>query len=142
MFTLSHPVLFHQTDAAGFVHFAHYYHWMEQTEHAFLHSLGVPVWQGQEGFGWPRLQASCQFKAPIRYGDTVQVHLTLARLDPPSGTVGYHFTFTVASACVATGQLEVAYVYLPAAKRRPLPAPLVHYASLSGLVSGPAHDLA
>lgn len=72
-------VEFAETDMAGIVHFANFFRWMESAEHAFLRSLGFSV-HGvhSEGVaGWPRVSVECEYRAPLRFEQEVEVALTV-----------------------------------------------------------------
>lgn len=75
-------VEFAETDAAGIVHFAVFFRWMEAAEHAFLRSLDLPILsrEDEREHGWPRVRAQCAYHAPVRFGDTVHVHLAVKEL--------------------------------------------------------------
>lgn len=76
-FKTTRRVAFRETDAAGIVHFANFFVWMEDTEHAFFRSLGFSIHEGTEGHhvGWPRVGARCEFSAPLNFEDEIEVHL-------------------------------------------------------------------
>lgn len=76
-FRLNRIVEFGETDMAGIMHFSNFFHWMEACETAFYRSLGLPLISFVPGqvVGWPRVSASCQYKAPLRFNDTVEVRL-------------------------------------------------------------------
>lgn len=78
-FSVVRPVEFAETDMAGIVHFSNYFKWMESCESAFLRSLGVPLIDFVPGqaVGWPRVSARCDYRAPLRFGDSVEVRLTV-----------------------------------------------------------------
>jgi acyl-CoA thioesterase FadM len=50
---------------------------METVEHAFWRSLGTSVVMTQfdPPLGWPRVHAACDYKRPLRFEDTVEMHL-------------------------------------------------------------------
>ena len=50
------------------------------AEHEFFRSLGLAVHaSAPEGMhGWARVHASCDYSAPLRYQDEVEVHLVVA----------------------------------------------------------------
>ena len=87
-FTLRHRVEFADTDMAGIIHFSSYFRYMEVTEHAFFRSLGLSV-VGTEGIGWPRVEVSCEYRAPLRFEDEVVVQLTV--LEKKSKSLTYQF---------------------------------------------------
>lgn len=92
-YVLQRELAFHETDMAGIAHFSNFFRWMEMTEHAFLKSLSIaPVTQEAERFwGWPRVRASCEYHAPIRFGDRFECHLFVKEIKQKS--VVYFFRF-------------------------------------------------
>lgn len=75
-------IQFSDTDMAGIVHFANFFRFMERTEHAFFRSLGLGIVERaehhevhEERVGWPRVHASCDFFAPLRFEDEVEIEL-------------------------------------------------------------------
>jgi YbgC/YbaW family acyl-CoA thioester hydrolase len=91
-FKMTHRVEFAETDMAGLVHFANYLRYMEVTEHAFLRTLGLSIAMEQkQGVGWPRVHASCDYAAPLRFEDEVEVHLKVREKKEKSLT--YDFLF-------------------------------------------------
>jgi len=84
---------FAETDMAGVMHFANFFRHMEATEHAFLFSLGYCMHR-QEGaltWGWPRVEATCTYVAPLKYGDTAEIHLLVAAMTEKSVTYSFAF---------------------------------------------------
>ena len=79
-FKIVQRVEFSDTDMAGIVHYANFFRYMDAAEHAFFRSLGFSIWtQGTEPpVGWPRVQAQCDFKHPLRFEDEVEVHLLVS----------------------------------------------------------------
>jgi acyl-CoA thioester hydrolase len=76
-------VAFSETDAAGIVHFATFFRYMEDCEHAFLRSLGVSVHVAEPGGGFrgfPRVKAHCEYFRPLHFEDEVEVALFLEEL--------------------------------------------------------------
>jgi acyl-CoA thioester hydrolase len=92
-FRMRHRVEFAHTDMAGIVHFANFFRYMENTEHAFFRSLGFSIHTEIDGsaFGWPRVKASCDYKQPLRFEEEVEVHLLVRAKKPKSLT--YEFVF-------------------------------------------------
>lgn len=76
-FSLTRTVEFAETDMAGIMHFSNYFRWMEACETGFLRSLGLPLVSFVPGqvVGWPRVSAKCDYRAPLRFGDTVEVRV-------------------------------------------------------------------
>lgn len=93
-FSITRRVDFHETDAAGIMHFSNFYRWMEVCEHEWFRALGLPMMSTTpEGvrLGWPRREASCGFVRPLRCGDVVRV--TGSILEVGNTSVGFEFVF-------------------------------------------------
>ena len=120
-FKITRRVEFFETDMAGIMHFSNYFRMMEAAEHAFFRSLGFSIHDTAEGatLGWPRVSVTCDFRAPLRFEDEVEIHLLVS--DVRSRSIRYQFIFrkpadgsevargTIAAVCVtldkATGKL-------------------------------------
>lgn len=92
-FRMTHRVQFSETDMAGIVHFANYFRYMEVTEHAFLRSIGCSVHMkdGDRTVGWPRVSVSCDYRAPLRFEDEVEVQLLVR--EKKEKALRYEFIF-------------------------------------------------
>jgi YbgC/YbaW family acyl-CoA thioester hydrolase len=104
-FRSTRQVEFHETDMAGMVHFAVFFTWMEEVEHAFMRSLDITVFHTDRGrvFTWPRVAASCEYVRPVRLTDTIEQHLRVERRGTKSLTYGV--TFYHEGAVCARGQV-------------------------------------
>lgn len=78
-FSLRHRIAFSETDMAGIVHFSNFFRYMELAEDAFFRQLGQELIHREEGqvHGWPRVRASCDYKAPISFGEDVEIVLSV-----------------------------------------------------------------
>ncbi len=78
---------------AGIMHFSNFFRYMESAEHAFLRSRGLSV--DLKGFGpglcLPRVHAECDYLAPLRFEDEVEIRLRVARKTRRS--LEYEFRF-------------------------------------------------
>ncbi|MFM9962456.1 MAG: acyl-CoA thioesterase [Planctomycetaceae bacterium] len=100
-------VEFADTDMAGIIHFANYYKYMEEAEHAFFRSLGLSIMQPQmDGsvIGWPRVSASCSFEAPAYFEDQLEVRLNVVRKGVKS--LNYAIEFWRGETRLAHGRLK------------------------------------
>lgn len=81
-FTIRRQVEFSETDMAGIVHFSNYFRWVEAAESALFQSLKEPLIVSGKNHvqGWPRVRASCEYKAPISFQDTVEIELVVKAL--------------------------------------------------------------
>ena len=79
-FVCTERVQFSDTDMAGIMHFSNFFKFMERAEHAFFRSLELSVWDApkdpsEQRVGWPRVHASCDFHAPLRFEEEARVEL-------------------------------------------------------------------
>ena len=90
-YTTTRRVEFAETDMAGIMHFSNFYRWMETVEHEFFRSLGLSIHMQVNGqsIGWPRLEASCKFKSPLKFEETATIHLEIEEITDK--TVTYRF---------------------------------------------------
>jgi acyl-CoA thioester hydrolase len=137
-FVAQHRVEFFETDLAGIVHFANYYRFMEQAEHAFFRSLELKIHGNlPDGtvFGWPRVSATCSFKSPAYYEDLLDVGITIARLTSRSLTTGYEIRR--GDQLLAIGEMKTAYCIIPAgAKLESAEIPADDFDRLSEFMNG------
>jgi YbgC/YbaW family acyl-CoA thioester hydrolase len=106
-------VEFSDTDMAGIMHFSNFFRFMEAAEHGFFRSLGFSIHTtNPEPLGWPRVHADCDFRAPLRFEDSVEVRLLVREKREKS--LGYSFIFRKLNADppaeVARGTLTVVCV--------------------------------
>lgn len=106
-FITTRRVEFADTDMAGIIHFANYYRYMEEAEHAFFRSLGLSIMQSQPDgsvIGWPRVAASCSFEAPAYFEDVLEVRLNVVRKGIKS--LNYEIEFWRGEMRLAHGKLK------------------------------------
>ena len=123
-FKATRRVEFSDTDLAGIVHFSRFFIYMESVEHEFLRSLGTSVVTEYKGdrIGWPRMSASCDYKAPAFFEDELEIVLRIERKGNKSLTYG--FTFMRDEVTIAIGQIGVACcVCNPGEKMRAIEIP-------------------
>lgn len=92
-FRITRTVEFSETDMAGIMHFSNFFRWMEAGEAAFYRSLNLPLISFVPGsiVGWPRVKAACEYKAPLRFNDVIEVRLLIKEVR--SKAVVYVFQF-------------------------------------------------
>ena len=113
-FTIIRRVEFSDTDMAGIMHYSNFFRFMETAEHAFFRSLGFSIMTSNVDppVGWPRVHAECDYKAPLRFEDEVEVRLLVS--EKRSKALSYLFIFTKLNGAapmeVARGALTVVCV--------------------------------
>jgi acyl-CoA thioester hydrolase len=92
-YTTTRRVEFHDTDAAGIMHFSTFFTFMEEAEHELLRHLGLSVYLEHNGetISWPRVSATCDFRDTVRFEDEVQIVVQIERLGKKSVTYVFHF---------------------------------------------------
>ena len=131
-----------ETDGSGAVHFANYVRYMEETEYAFLRSLGLCVVLTDERgtLGFPRIRCQIQIAASLQFDDhflvelfltenngkRIQYDFALSRISDPAAVPCRESASTPAEATasprpaiedkdlVATGRFQVACCRFPA----------------------------
>ncbi len=125
-------VEFSETDAAGIMHFANFFRFMEAAEHAFYRELGFSVHPfsdddrpgeaAEEKVGWPRVHASADYRKPLKFEEVVEIELLVEEIR--NKTVHYYFRFwkhpdDSDKRCVAaTGRFTAVCVSFDAETRR------------------------
>lgn len=107
-----HLVQFSETDAAGLVHFSNFFRYMERAEWDLFRAAGLPLLEEQEGIlrGWPRVKAECSFSSPLRFGDTLRIHLKVREITDRSITYAFHFyRLTPSPTFLAKGRMTTVF---------------------------------
>jgi 4-hydroxybenzoyl-CoA thioesterase/acyl-CoA thioester hydrolase len=115
---------FADTDLVGICHFARFFIFMETAEHDFLASLGTRVIVDREEgrIGWPRVAASCDYLAPVRFGDVLDIEVKVIRKGRTSLTWAHEISRD--GAPVARGRITTVCCLLdPNGKAVPIPIP-------------------
>ena len=75
-------VEFADTDMAGIVHFANFFRFMEEAEHAYYRFLGIPIHPpgAENTFGWPRVHVECDYKKPARFEDVLDIYVAVVNI--------------------------------------------------------------
>jgi len=75
-------VAFHETDAAGIVHFANYFRYAEEAETHALADCGF----APHAHAWPRVHAEADYCRPLRFWEAYTVAAVLERIGNSSLT--------------------------------------------------------
>lgn len=122
-FSITRRVQFAETDMAGVLHFANYYRMMEEVEHAFWRSHGLSVVFAHEGreISWPRVATSCEYFAPLRFEDELELVLTVDQVG--KGSVTFVVEFRSRGTRMAVGRTKAACCAVSDGKFSPVPIP-------------------
>jgi acyl-CoA thioester hydrolase len=84
-FKTSFRVTWADTDAAQVVHYSNYFKFFERAEEEFYRHLGFSFTDlHARGLWFPRVEAFCQYKKPARFGDLLEVEITIGELKEKS----------------------------------------------------------
>lgn len=98
-------VQFHETDAAGLVHFSVFFRYMEEAEHALWRAAGLSIAPRGSEIGWPRLETSFEFREALRFEDEFEVSIRVVEV--ASRTLRYVCRLTKDGVHLATGRLTI-----------------------------------
>jgi 4-hydroxybenzoyl-CoA thioesterase len=92
-FTFTTPVRFADVDHAGIVYYPRFFHLFHLAfEELWRQRLGPRAYSellDHERVGFPAVRAECDFKAPLRFGDTAEIEVGVTRLGKTSLTFSY-----------------------------------------------------
>ena len=72
-------------------HFSNFFKYMETAERDFFEAAGLDLINTKPGevVGWPRARAECKFSAPLRFGETIDIHIAVKSMKDRS--IDYQF---------------------------------------------------
>lgn len=81
VFKTRRTVRFGECDPAGVVYYPTYFNWFHQTMEAwFEEALGIPYAKMITEYGFPAVETSASYRAPVLMGETVEIHLSIEKL--------------------------------------------------------------
>lgn len=100
-------VQFVDTDQAGVVHFTTILRYVEEAEHAMMQDVVGVAPMSQSG-GFPKVRVVCDYQAPIRFGEQVEVELKIDHIGKTS--LQWAFSMFVEGRQVAQGEWVTVYL--------------------------------
>jgi 4-hydroxybenzoyl-CoA thioesterase len=118
------PVRFEEVDAAGIVFFARFLNYAHEAMEAFFAPLdgGYVRLVMSRRIGVPAVHVECDFRSPLRYGDTVDIDVAVTHIGTRSFTLRYSYARATDGKHVATVTHVVATTDLDAMRAVPIPA--------------------
>jgi 4-hydroxybenzoyl-CoA thioesterase/acyl-CoA thioester hydrolase len=121
-YRLRRRVQFHETDAAGIVHFSRYILYMEEAEHALWREAGLSIAPRDSLIGWPRTAVSFEYHRALHFEEEVDVHLRIVEIG--ERTIRYACELRRGDERVATGSMTIVCVTKkPGDRMRSVPIP-------------------
>lgn len=73
-----HKTQYYETDQMKIIHHSNYIRWFEEARTDFMEQMGLSYAEMETmGFIVPVLSVSAEYKAMVRYGDTVRIEVTI-----------------------------------------------------------------
>lgn len=132
-YTLRRRVQFYELDSAGIVHFSCYFRYMEEAEHAMWRAAGLSIAPAGSDIGFPRVHASCDYHAPLRFEDEFDIHIRIDAMTAKS--IRYSCILQREGTKIATGALTTVCVQKAAdgsLKSVAIPPPVASRFSVAG----------
>ncbi|HTL38730.1 MAG TPA: thioesterase family protein [Kofleriaceae bacterium] len=115
-FTFATPVRFADVDHAGIVYYPRFFHYFHVAfEELWRTRIGPKAYSDiidNQRIGFPAVRAECDFKAPLKFGDTAEIEVSIPRLGAKSITFRYRIFRSGDRALCAEGQVITAVVDL------------------------------
>lgn len=110
---------FHETDAAGLVHFSNYFRYAESAEHALYRAVNYPMMKrdGSTFYGWPRVRAQAKYSAPLDSGDVVKIELWITEFKDKAIEWSFKLFNAATGALAAKGSFATMHVHIDALTR-------------------------
>lgn len=124
------PVRFADIDHAGIVYYPRFFHFFhvafEEFFRARLGGRSYVALLDQDRIGFPAVSARCDYRAPLRFGDVMDIEMAITRLGERSATFRYRVfrqaeTATEEAVLAAEGETTCAIVDLEAFRAMSLP---------------------
>ena len=114
-----HKVQFYETDGMSIVHHGNHILWMEEARTDFMEQIGFGYDKAAAaGIDFALLGLSCQYRSMVRFGETVQITLSLPQLTPTRITVAYEVRDLSTGALRTTGETQ--HCYFDSRRQRPV----------------------
>jgi 1,4-dihydroxy-2-naphthoyl-CoA hydrolase len=123
MFIAKNVVRMHDTDMAGILFFANQFRFVHDALEDFCENegLGFDRLFHEENFVFVIVHAEADYKATLRVGDKLEVHLTVENVGNSSFTIEYKIYKKNA---ILAGTAKTVHVTLDAKSRKKIPIPV------------------
>ena len=115
-FTYSLPVRFADVDHAGIVYYPRFFHYFHVAfEELWRTRMGARAYSeliDRDRVGFPAVRAECDFRAPLRFGDTAEVEVAITKLGGKSIAFRYRVYRAEPRVLCAEGRVTCAVVDL------------------------------
>lgn len=126
---------YHETDQMAVIHHANYIRWFEEARVDFMDQTGYSFRRVEEqGVVSPLLEAHCEYRSMVRFGDKVRIFCTITALTHSRMTVSYRVEDESTGELRATGHTRHCFYAngRPVSMKKALPE---MYAIFAGLLT-------
>lgn len=122
-FRTSIPIRFGDEDHAGIVYFPRFLHFFHCAFEDFFGANGHPYKKvlDVDHCGWPAVHIETDFVKPLRFGDVLDIEVTVERVGTKSATFAYRATKQGEDGDVATARITVACIDMRTFEAKPIP---------------------
>jgi len=108
-FKTTYRVSWVDTDAAQVVHFSNYFRIVERAEEEMYTQLGLSFNEIRQKYNFwlPRAEALCKFKAPAKFGDMLEVNLTIGEIMDKAVKYGFTIVNKKSEQLIAEGYVVI-----------------------------------
>lgn len=86
----THKAQYYETDRMGIIHHSNYIRWFEEARIDLMEQAGMPYANlEREGIMGAVVEARCQYRGMVRFGDTVQIQAELVKYNGAAMTLRY-----------------------------------------------------
>ena len=91
IYTYSHTIKLHETDAAGLLFFSHQFELMHDAYESLLEKIGFgfAVLIREKDYFLPIVHAEADYKAALFVGDRIDIHVSVEKIGTTSFTFAY-----------------------------------------------------
>jgi 4-hydroxybenzoyl-CoA thioesterase len=118
-------VRFGEVDRAGIVYYPRYFHFFHIAfEEFFADRAGIPyhVLIERERIGFPTVRAECDYLSPIRFGDRLEIGISVTRIGRSSVTFRYRLRNRTRRRAAAEARITVVCVDMDDFRPKRIPA--------------------
>lgn len=110
---------YYETDQMGVIHHSNYIRWFEEARVDFMEQIGFGYGRSVDsGIDFALLDAYCQYKSMVRFGDTVHIYMTIPELTRTRMVVDYKVLDAMSGQLRSLGRTS--HCYYDGKKQRPV----------------------
>ena len=110
---------FYETDQMGIIHHSNYIRWFEEARVDFMEKTGFDYEKvNKHGIDFALLAVHCEYKSMVRFGDTVNIQVTLSELTEVRMVISYEIRDAKSNKLCTAGKTE--HCFYSSNKKRPV----------------------